>query len=215
MSREADQRERQIIRLIADGQSNKEIAQQLNVATFTVKSHVHNVLEKLALRPRRPGGLLLRPRTDTIARQAVQRILRSSSVPKVYSPSRRRFVDSSGSLLYNMRAVLRIDPPLVRDVFEHLLKEAGDRRRGVRAELARVADGCRANVARRWCSSWRESSSGEPGICSHLLSENPQLKVVIMSTDHYAIADVGVRTMSGDALTVKAIRASLRALLDD
>jgi DNA-binding NarL/FixJ family response regulator len=45
-------REREIIRLIADGLSNKEIAQQLNVATFTVKSHVHNVLEKLALRTR-------------------------------------------------------------------------------------------------------------------------------------------------------------------
>jgi DNA-binding NarL/FixJ family response regulator len=45
-------REREIIRLIADGQSNKEIAQQLNVATFTVKSHVHNILEKLALRTR-------------------------------------------------------------------------------------------------------------------------------------------------------------------
>jgi DNA-binding NarL/FixJ family response regulator len=45
-------REREIIRLIADGLSNKEIAQQLNLATFTVKSHVHNVLEKLALRTR-------------------------------------------------------------------------------------------------------------------------------------------------------------------
>jgi DNA-binding NarL/FixJ family response regulator len=45
-------REREIMRLIADGQSNKEIAQELNVATFTVKSHVHNILEKLALRTR-------------------------------------------------------------------------------------------------------------------------------------------------------------------
>jgi DNA-binding NarL/FixJ family response regulator len=45
-------REREVIRFIADGLSNKEIADQLNVATFTVKSHVHNVLEKLALRSR-------------------------------------------------------------------------------------------------------------------------------------------------------------------
>ena len=45
-------REREITRLIADGLSNKEIATTLNIATFTVKSHVHNVLEKLALRTR-------------------------------------------------------------------------------------------------------------------------------------------------------------------
>ena len=38
-------REREIIDLISEGMSNKEIAQQLHIATFTVKSHVHNVLE--------------------------------------------------------------------------------------------------------------------------------------------------------------------------
>jgi DNA-binding NarL/FixJ family response regulator len=45
-------REHEIIGLIADGLSNKEIASRLNIATFTVKSHVHNILEKLALRTR-------------------------------------------------------------------------------------------------------------------------------------------------------------------
>jgi DNA-binding NarL/FixJ family response regulator len=45
-------REREIIVLIADGLSNKEIAQRLNIATHTVKSHVHNVMEKLALHTR-------------------------------------------------------------------------------------------------------------------------------------------------------------------
>jgi two-component system nitrate/nitrite response regulator NarL len=45
-------REREIIKLISEGLSNKEIAQQLNIATFTVKSHVHNILEKLDLRSR-------------------------------------------------------------------------------------------------------------------------------------------------------------------
>ncbi len=45
-------RELEIVALIAEGLSNKEIAQRLNIATYTVKSHVHNILEKLALRSR-------------------------------------------------------------------------------------------------------------------------------------------------------------------
>ena len=46
------QREKEIISLIVEGMSNKEIAGKLNIATFTVKSHVHNILEKLALHSR-------------------------------------------------------------------------------------------------------------------------------------------------------------------
>jgi DNA-binding NarL/FixJ family response regulator len=45
-------RELEIIALIADALSNKEIAQQLNIAVHTVKSHVHNIMEKLALHSR-------------------------------------------------------------------------------------------------------------------------------------------------------------------
>lgn len=45
-------RERQVIELIADGSTNKEIAQKLHLSTYTVKSHVHNILEKLALSTR-------------------------------------------------------------------------------------------------------------------------------------------------------------------
>jgi DNA-binding NarL/FixJ family response regulator len=45
-------RERQVIDLISDGMTNKEIAQKLNLSPYTVKSHVHNVLEKLALHTR-------------------------------------------------------------------------------------------------------------------------------------------------------------------
>jgi two-component system NarL family response regulator len=45
-------REQDVVNLIAEGCSNKEIAQRLNIAVHTVKSHVHNVLEKLALHTR-------------------------------------------------------------------------------------------------------------------------------------------------------------------
>ncbi len=46
------QRERQVIDLLGEGLSNKEISDRLHIAIHTVKSHVHNVLEKLALRSR-------------------------------------------------------------------------------------------------------------------------------------------------------------------
>jgi two-component system nitrate/nitrite response regulator NarL len=45
-------REREIVESIAEGLSNKEIAQRLHLSTYTVKSHVHNILEKLALHTR-------------------------------------------------------------------------------------------------------------------------------------------------------------------
>lgn len=45
-------RELEVIALIAEARSNKEIAQQLGIATETVKSHVRNVMEKLALHSR-------------------------------------------------------------------------------------------------------------------------------------------------------------------
>jgi DNA-binding NarL/FixJ family response regulator len=45
-------REQDVIAHIAEGRSNKEIASELNIAVYTVKSHVHNILEKLALHTR-------------------------------------------------------------------------------------------------------------------------------------------------------------------
>ena len=46
------EREHQVIDLLGEGLSNKAIAARLHVAIHTVKSHVHNVLEKLALHTR-------------------------------------------------------------------------------------------------------------------------------------------------------------------
>lgn len=45
-------REKEVVDLISEGLSNKEIASRLHIATHTVKSHIHNILEKLALTSR-------------------------------------------------------------------------------------------------------------------------------------------------------------------
>ena len=45
-------REREVIGLLSDGMSNKEIGQIIHVSTYTVKSHIHNIMEKLALHTR-------------------------------------------------------------------------------------------------------------------------------------------------------------------
>jgi DNA-binding NarL/FixJ family response regulator len=51
-------REREIVQLIAEGLSNKEIAASLYIEVATVKNHVHNILEKLQVSRR----------TDAVAR---------------------------------------------------------------------------------------------------------------------------------------------------
>jgi len=45
-------REREVIGLLSDGMSNKEIGQKIRISTYTVKSHIHNIMEKLALHTR-------------------------------------------------------------------------------------------------------------------------------------------------------------------
>lgn len=45
-------REIDVARLIAEGLSNKEIAQRLGIALLTVKDHVHRILDKTGLRNR-------------------------------------------------------------------------------------------------------------------------------------------------------------------
>ena len=46
------QRELQVVRLLAEGLSNKQIARRLSVSLYTVKNHVHNILDKLQVRSR-------------------------------------------------------------------------------------------------------------------------------------------------------------------
>jgi two-component system, NarL family, nitrate/nitrite response regulator NarL len=53
-------REREIIRLIDDGLSNKEIAASLRIELATVKNHVHHILVKLGVRRRAEAAALFR-----------------------------------------------------------------------------------------------------------------------------------------------------------
>lgn len=55
-------RETEIVALIEEGLSNKEIARNLEISTQTVKNHVHNVLEKLHLHRRSEAARYARQR---------------------------------------------------------------------------------------------------------------------------------------------------------
>jgi DNA-binding NarL/FixJ family response regulator len=55
-------RELQVMRLIGEGYSNKDIALELRISLPTVKNHVHHVLEKLRVRRRVEAATLWRTR---------------------------------------------------------------------------------------------------------------------------------------------------------
>ncbi|BAZ52188.1 LuxR family two component transcriptional regulator [Nostoc sp. NIES-4103] len=51
-------REKEVLRLIATGASNREIAQQLYISEGTVKNHVTNILNRLDLRDRTQAAII-------------------------------------------------------------------------------------------------------------------------------------------------------------
>ena len=55
---ELTKRERQVLALIAQGASNKEIAQELYISEGTVKNHVTNILGRLEVRDRTQAAIL-------------------------------------------------------------------------------------------------------------------------------------------------------------
>lgn len=67
-------RERQVMGLIGEGLSNKEIAIRLNVAIHTVKTHVHKVLQKLAVRTRLEVAALLHTTVAAQTRNSISRV---------------------------------------------------------------------------------------------------------------------------------------------
>ena len=45
-------RERQVVMLVSEGLSNKQIARRLNISVSTTKNHIHNILNKLEVQQR-------------------------------------------------------------------------------------------------------------------------------------------------------------------
>jgi DNA-binding NarL/FixJ family response regulator len=55
---ELNDREREILELVAGGSSNKEIGQQLHLSERTIKHYMSNILQKLQVRNRVEAALL-------------------------------------------------------------------------------------------------------------------------------------------------------------
>lgn len=51
-------RERDVLRLLIDGQTNRAIAEQLSVSTETIKSHVHHIMQKMNAKDRTHAAVL-------------------------------------------------------------------------------------------------------------------------------------------------------------
>jgi DNA-binding NarL/FixJ family response regulator len=61
-------RQEEILRLISEGLSNKQIASRLSIEISTVKNHVHNLLERLHVQHRWQAGERMRPRGAWVGR---------------------------------------------------------------------------------------------------------------------------------------------------
>ena len=72
-------REREIVGLIDEGLSNKEIALRLSIEVHTVKNHVHNILEKLKVHRR--GEAAARLREDGTIRRSTSPPYRAQEDP--------------------------------------------------------------------------------------------------------------------------------------
>ena len=87
-------REREIVGLIGDGLSNKEIARTLQIELATVKNHVHNILEKLSVGSRTEAVAVARARgeldPDLDPRRRDPDPAESKSDPAIHSRRARR-----------------------------------------------------------------------------------------------------------------------------
>jgi len=80
-------RERQILGLLGEGLSNKDIARRLSISLGTTKSHVHNLFRKLSLQRRVDATRLLGSHSAALKSGSHSAALKSFSVDSILSPS--------------------------------------------------------------------------------------------------------------------------------
>ncbi len=51
-------REQEVLRLIVDGLTNRDIAQKLSISLETVKSHVHHIMQKMQVKDRTQAAVV-------------------------------------------------------------------------------------------------------------------------------------------------------------
>jgi DNA-binding NarL/FixJ family response regulator len=91
-------REITVVKLIADGQTNKQIADSLSLSVHTVKNHVHNILEKLAIQTRADAAKYIAGRhwfavRKTSSSDSTSSGRRGRAPPAAELPIRRRPAD--------------------------------------------------------------------------------------------------------------------------
>jgi DNA-binding CsgD family transcriptional regulator len=106
------QREREIVALLEQGLSNKEIPRSLQIGYATVKNHVHSILSKLQIRRRGEAAARVR--------RANTSIHRITEVFALFLPWRLEWVDwpwdrsveGSGRVIAPFDALKRLSEPI-------------------------------------------------------------------------------------------------------
>jgi hypothetical protein len=114
----------------------------------------------------------------------------------------------------SMRAVLRVDPPLLREVFEQSLAQCGIEVVAASSDIFSLLvdiKECQPDVV----FLTAPDADVPPPACGIMLDEFPNLKIVVVSADKYAIVDVGVRVLRSTDLSFDSIHASLVKLLSE
>jgi DNA-binding NarL/FixJ family response regulator len=94
-SPELTAREEQVVALICAGLSNKEISRRLNIGVATTKSHIHNLLSKLALQRRGQVAQWSRDHGHYFVRGVTSAPHDATASPPLSPPSISRLVDNA------------------------------------------------------------------------------------------------------------------------